>query len=325
MAVVDVKGYDEGMLRRSRLLLPFLLFVPIIAVGALVDNAPEPPATALVMNDADGHDDDERQPESLRTHRLYGVWHKHEPSKLGDPVRFYYFHKGEDPLQGIGLYRFGKLGLNHTHSFTWRITNPGPSNGRLFKGDLHITFNKTGVTHSTKFSQLNRSNGEEVLSFDDDPREPGGGHYVRERHPPPVSLQQWATARTQLQPASAHGFDRMWMNIEKYKTGGMGFRIYQFKEPALDGRGVGWFHQGDFDDWSTEMLTYRKSPFGTGDKLELHFTLRDEHAVSAMRIRTHDGRRAMTVDEDPRHFWHRSVFTDGGRSFAAEHFPSLLH
>ncbi len=105
----------------------------------------------------------------------------------------------------------------------------------------------------------------------------------------------------------------MWMDVDKFVTGGIEFSIYQFKPPALDGRGVGWHHRGDFDNWSTETLFYRRD----GNGLTLIFPQRRERASSTVRIETRDNKRTLSLDSDPRNFWQASTFTDGGRSFSA--------
>src|SRR5690242_9019738 len=49
-----------------------------------------------------------------------GLWSRypHGTGKEADPVAFYYFHDGD-----IGLYRYGKVAYNNTHSYHWTTDN----------------------------------------------------------------------------------------------------------------------------------------------------------------------------------------------------------
>ncbi|MFZ9889873.1 MAG: hypothetical protein ACO3JL_20445, partial [Myxococcota bacterium] len=81
----------------------------------------------------------------------------------------------------------------------------------------------------------------------------------------------------------------------------------------IDGRGTGWFHRGDFDDWSTESLTYRLH----GDIVELRFELTGEVFQTPFALRQSSGEGVeLRLDEDPRNFWHRAAYQDMGRSFS---------
>ncbi len=221
--------------------------------------------------------------------RLLGLWAQFEPTKEGDPVRFYYFHDG-----GVGLYRYGRMGLNNTHSYKWSVDDDV----------LTLTFNKSGRQASSRLRVEQDPDGTEVIVLESDPYEPTPVRYRKQR--PPVQADTEA--------AEQHPFARMWINQTQYQTGGMGFAIYQLKPPALDGRGVGWFHQGDFDNWSTETLTYRR----TGDQLELRFTLRGERQVTRMWVGQSEGRRVLGLQVDPRNFWQRQIYVDAGASFGVE-------
>jgi hypothetical protein len=93
----------------------------------------------------------------------------------------------------------------------------------------------------------------------------------------------------------------------------MGFAMYQLQPQAIDGRGVGWYHRGDYDEWLTESLTYRQS----GDKITLGFTLRHETQQTPLEIgEAADGARTLTLAEDPRDFWRAHTYRDMGPSFA---------
>ena len=103
----------------------------------------------------------------------------------------------------------------------------------------------------------------------------------------------------------------MWNEQLEYATGGMGFAIYQFKDAGIDGRGTGWYHQGDYDDWTTESLTYRLY----GDRVDLLFELRGEAFTARYALDAVGGKRRLTLSEDPRNFWLGRSFLDMGRSF----------
>lgn len=217
------------------------------------------------------------KPEPLR-----GLWSRFEAKREGDPMRFYYFHDG-----GIGLYRYGRLGLNNTNSFDYAVRG----------GRLELRFRKTGERWDVPFriEADPKDRDREWLVLEKDPREQQPTRYFRKKSA----------------AAEQKDFNRMWTCEQRYATGGMGFRIYQLREPAADGRGMGWYHQGDYDDWSTESLLYRI----TGAQLHLSFVLRKEAAATTFRVEQGRSARTLELREDPRNFWHVGRFEDRGRSF----------
>ena len=60
-----------------------------------------------------------------------------------------------------------------------------------------------------------------------------------------------------LNQPSGIQMDRMWTMVEKHAGGGVGFKIYQLRKADDTGHGEGFFHEGDFDNWSTERLNYQ--------------------------------------------------------------------
>src|SRR5690606_7804255 len=101
----------------------------------------------------------------------------------------------------------------------------------------------------------------------------------------------------------------------EFATGGMGFSMYQLSSAGIDGRGTGWHHRGDFDDWSTESLTYRFD----ATSMELRFDLTGERSSTGYGVvMGEDKKRRLVLHEDPRNWWQRAVFADMGRAFAAE-------
>lgn len=214
---------------------------------------------------------------------LLGLWQATQPEKEGDPVRFYYFHDG-----GIGLVRYGRVGLTYTRSFHWKVGADGK---------LTLVFMKSGEHHRVRYAiEGDRT----VLHLPQDPAFPGDHRYRRDVRPRGLDFD-----------ASAHPLARLWIQPTKDRRGGQGFRMYQLQPPTIDGRGVGWYHEGDMAEWSTETLTYRR----TGESLELHFSLRDERVSTSMKLAGHGAERTLTLESDPRNFWHRRVYRDGGPGF----------
>jgi len=233
--------------------------------------------------------------------QLLGLWSLTEAREVTDELRFYYFHEG-----GKGLYRYGQVGHNQTHSFDWSL-----------EGDrLVLSFRKTGEQARTQIL-LAEEGGRRSLTLVEDPRGPGR---VRYTHRPsnlgldadalggPLSLSMTA-ADERAQGALA---GRMWMDLRRYATGGSGFVMYQLSEHELGGGlRLGWHHQGDFDDWSTESMSYREEP----GALRLRFHLRREEAVTPVELEQARDRRVLTLLRDPRNFLHRTRLVDAGRSF----------
>lgn len=230
---------------------------------------------------------------------LAGIWWRDEPATSGERVRFYYFHG-----DGTGLYRYGRTGLTNTHSFDYDVQGD----------DLLLTFRKTGDRHVVRF-RIERRVGDtarDELTLYDDPREAGDTTYFR------TSERTVRAASSRVAPIGARDESagpggRLWIDLRKYATGGRGFSMYQLRAPGIDGRGTGWFHRGDFDDWSTESLTYRIA----GDRLELVFELSGEKAQTRFRIAGEGADRTLLVADDPRDFWHAHAYRDAGPSFGA--------
>lgn len=219
---------------------------------------------------------------------LTGLWSRFERKAEGGPLRFWYFHG-----DGKGLYRYGRVGLNTTNSFDYRIVDDR----------LELYFRKTGQLYSLPFRIERDASGDEWLTIDGDPKEPGA-RYKKERQ-----------GMSRVEPLAMSSDDpggRIWIDYRNFATGGAGFHMYQLNAPALDGRGIGWYHEGDFDDWSTESLTYRID----GDHLELFFDLREEPNVTHFTMGEDErGQRWLELQRDPRDFWAPHRFLDGGESF----------
>lgn len=229
--------------------------------------------------------------------RLFGVWHRYDALSEGDRMRFWFFHEG-----GFGLYRYGKVGLTNTHSFNYRVD-----------GDtVELTFRKTGERHRLPF-RVEQDGGRTWLSFDGDPREPGARYF----HVAPASAactdMPWQPGPAGHAPeASGLLGNRLWGEEVRYATGGMGFSIYQLQPQSIDGRGVGWHHRGDYDEWTTETMTYRQR----GDRLALVFPLRHDVAETGFAVTTEGDERRLRLDDDPRDFWRPHTYRDMGPSFA---------
>lgn len=222
--------------------------------------------------------------------QLSGLWERTDlPEK--DDVRFYFFHPS-----GIGLYRFGKLGLNHTHMF--RYVQAGSK--------LAIVFSRSGEHHEMTVSQRRRGEAS-FITLSDDPREGGKAMSYRRRPMPNAQDLDFDAAPT--------GFDRMWIHTLRSQKGADAFAMYQFQKPDASGRGNGWFHHGDYDEWTTESLNYVKR----GQTLELNFELMRQRTQTRFELsRSADG-RLLRLERDPRGFWQQRRFLDQGPSFAMAH------
>lgn len=269
----------------------------IALYGALVASVP-----LLVTVGTAGPDAAVEQQDRDGLALVRGIWWRYEGVSLGDPVRFYYFHG-----DGKGLYRYGRVGYTNTHSFDYDI-----------EGDrIVMRFRKSGQRHTVPFRIEGDAEGRarDWLVLVDDPREHGAARYFRHqgREGGPRDVEQ-AMATDASLPSG-----RMWMDQAQYATGGMGFSFYQLREHGIDGRGTGWHHRGDFDDWSTESLTFR----AYGNLIEFYFPLRDERFTTRFSLREEGERRVLTLAADPRDFWHGHAYLDVGASFGTAFHSDL--
>ena len=83
-----------------------------------------------------------------------------------DTLRFWYFHG-----DGNGLYRYGTIGLNNTHSFDYEVV----------PGGVQLRFRKSGATHVVQARVEDTPSGPS-LTLDPDPEDPGAS-YRLERGP----------------------------------------------------------------------------------------------------------------------------------------------
>lgn len=262
--------------------------VPLIAVGtsmlAPVERVEPVEAVRVAAREVGVTD-----AEAVR--ELAGMWWwKSLPGPEGSDVGFYYFHG-----DGKGLYRYGKVGIVNTHSFDYDVVGDA----------LVIEFRKTGVRHELPYAV--ESEGEiDWLTLGYDPEtKTHGARYFRDR---PGPIEPHTVAGELGQPPAGH----MWIDLQGYATGGMGFHMYQFRPAGIDGRGVGWFHRGDFDDWRTEAFTYRIA----GDTISMHFTFADRRELS--RFEVEDAQpRVLHLEADPRDYWHPHAYDDMGVSFGS--------
>jgi hypothetical protein len=237
---------------------------------------------------------------------LRGLWMRYETRGEGDPLRFWYFHG-----DGKGLYRYGKVGLANTHSFDYSVAGTDADDASA-PIDVALRFRKRGEAHSL-IATIDTDGQGTWLSFTGDPREPGA------RYRKVASDLDLESAAPMSGLGSAIG-DRIWIDYRNLATGGAEFHMYQLAETEIDGRGVGWFHRGDFDDWSTESLTYRID----GERLELFFDLREEPNVTAFRVVEGENGRELWLDADPRDYWAAHRYRDGGRSFRSAAFDVVV-
>lgn len=292
-------------------LVPLLLAGYLIAAltGVVMMSSETQPDETKVVSCAQSH----QAPTPMAIHRrasphpIVGLWQRAPAHAEGDPIEFYYFHGN-----GHGIFRYGRVGLTNTHSFRYRAT-----------GDrLTLTFRKTGEQHRDIEFAIRGDNGKVWLDLQTDPRAQGEpqSYFRVERQghaqvcPPPAQAEPTVT------DAGLGG--RLWGEEIRYKTGGMGFAIYQLQPQTIDGRGVGWFHRGDYDEWTTEALTYRQR----GDHLVLHFLLRGDSVDTPISVTqaAEDSPRSLAVEVDPRDFWHRHDYLDMGPTFAASGGDDVL-
>lgn len=234
---------------------------------------------------------------------LRGLWTRYESRGEGDPLRFWYFHG-----DGHGLYRYGRVGYANTHSFDYRVSGER----------LELTFRKTGERHVIALALERDAQGRTYLRMHDDPREPGARYRRVESE---LDLAAAAATWTDELAASQPGLgDRLWIDYRQWATGGAGFAMYQLGATSIDGRGVGWFHRGDFDEWTTESLTYRIA----GGELELFFDLAEQGSRSGHRIVDAPEGRVLELDADPRDFWAAHRYRDGGKSFGSLAFAPVI-
>ena len=265
--------------------------VSALVIGAAVVSFSEPQEAISSLGSSEGSA--ELGPaQEVRAGALTGLWSRFESEAEGGPVRFWYFHGN-----GKGLYRYGRVGLNTTNSFDYTTVG----------NRLELVFRKTGARHALRFGIETDAEGEKWLAMEGDPKEPGARY----------RMKQEGMTHVETVPSSSAGPDgRLWIDHENWATGGSGFLMYQLNDAAIDGRGVGWFHRGDFDDWSTESLTYRID----GDHLELFFDLREEPATSHFTLETDTkGTRSLRLQQDPRDYWSSHRYVDGGKSFGRAH------
>ena len=232
---------------------------------------------------------------------VLGLWTQFDSKAPADEMRFYYFHKG-----GKGLYRYGQVAYNQTHSFDWSVDG----------NELKLLFRKSGERAKTVI-ELGGSGNARTITLEKDPRGPGKVKYTRR----PANLDEEtlmipALERLHDKPTASGPAGRMWIDLRRYATGGAGFRFYQLSDhgcPGRPGSQLGWYHLGDGDDWTTETLCYR---FESG-VFQLHFEARNEDAKSRFDHRKDARQDHMSLElaRDPRNFLHQSLFIDAGPSF----------
>ncbi|HEY1099944.1 MAG TPA: hypothetical protein VGF99_13500 [Myxococcota bacterium] len=244
---------------------------------------------------------------------LQGLWSRHPDTNGRDdePMGFYYFHEGD-----IGLYRYGQVGHNATNSYTWRVVDTDDGNGVL-----ELRFKKTGVVERLAY-RIEKAGDRPVLVLARDPKQPD---VVDARYTwvPPPALSSLAPDLVDADidvVGVAGGLDhRLWIDQQPFATGGFGFRLYQWRVAGIDGRGTGWLHVGDYDDWTTESLRYRllRGADGVVDRIDLTFSLRGDQTTTSLRVLGDGDQRRLLLANDPRDFGAAHVYVDGGPSFAS--------
>lgn len=225
---------------------------------------------------------------------LAGLWRR--PASQPGQVRFYYFHGNSK-----GLYRYGQSEWNQTNSFDYLVRDRR----------VILKFRKDGKSHESSF-QIEAAQGKRTLRLDKDPKERGARY---EWSAPPMGSR---IADQALQKKGLGGY--MWMHNRSFARGGSEFAMYQFNAPAVDGRGVGWFHRGDFDDWTTESFRYRIE----GEKIAFFFEYQQRHEASSFELVEGSKRhRVLHLGQDPRNFWLQRGYQEMGPSFGGH--PAFMN
>ncbi len=224
---------------------------------------------------------------------LVGLWSAHPPGGQGQPVQLYYFHG-----DGHGLYRYGRVGATNTNSFDYTVGD----------GVVTLVFRKTGGRHPVQFS-IDADGEERRLVLEQDPRAGGRQRYVQVRSEP-ASPHEAPTGAGSESCGGSPVAGRLWLDRTAFATGGYGFGLYQLRCGGIDGRGTGWFHRGDFDDWTTEALNYRVA----GGRIELQFAATTGVETTEFTV-TPGEQRTLSLASDPRDFWHPHRYVDAGPSF----------
>ena len=218
---------------------------------------------------------------------LTGIFYSVAPSKddLHSDLRFYYFHGN-----GIGLLRYGKVGLNNTESYHYET-----------KDDvLSLRFNKTGQVVQTRYV-IAESEGKTTLQLPD-------FVYQHDRE----LIKETAPNLRHLNWPQGQSLDRMWTMLQQSAEGKISFKMYQLRKADDTGHGAGWYHEGDFDNWYTERLEFHRGE----SEMTFHFGLKNEKAQTPYAHVTDAPTPMLVFDKDPRHFWATTHYVDGGESFS---------
>lgn len=218
---------------------------------------------------------------------LTGIFYSVTPTKddLHSDLRFYYFHGN-----GIGLLRYGKVGLNNTESFHYETTDDV----------LSLRFNKTGHVVQTRYA-LTETEGKTLLTLPDfvDQKD---RELIKETSPN-LSLLNWPQGKS---------LDRMWTYLLQSADNHLSFKMYQLRKADDTGHGEGWYHEGDFDNWYTEHLKFYRGE----TEMTFHFGLKNEKAETTYVHVTDATTPMLVLEKDPRHFWTTTHYMDGGESFS---------
>ncbi len=259
------------------------------------------------------------------TKALQGVWNRFEGRSEGQDMRIWLFHP-----EGHGFYRYGQVGHTRTQIFDYQVEGVAKyveEADRAMGATLKLKFRKNGEEHHLR-TRIGIRNGQRFLQFDNDPRESGAVYWSKEGGKShgvrgvDDEVKSWRVVREEVPESEEEGKgiglgNRMWIDRREYASGGYDFRFYQLSVTAMDGRGVGWYHEGDLDEWTTESLSYRID----GSHLEIFFDLREEFMRTPYSITPGAKGRVLRLAQDPRDFAMAHEYLDMGRSFAMESLP----
>jgi len=184
----------------------------------------------------------------------------------------------------------------------------------IVSGDeIMLRFRKSGETARTRFV-IEQRDGQKELVLRSDPRNEGTQRYrFRPASLGDVEVEGPLAVSPSDASADGSGLERMWIDLQKFATGGQAFSMYQLSKHTVAGSKLGWFHAGDFDDWSTEAFVYRLEP----GALSMTFLVRGDRGTTPFRVAEDPRERnnVLTLESDPRDFHARHRYANAGPSF----------
>ncbi len=256
--------------------------------------------------------------------QLFGLWdlsRSEKPSSKSE--RYYYFHPEPNSKgQYIGLYRYGTKTLNATRSFTWSLKNNEVKfvmNNTKHKYRSEVKVTKSGRIRHAKFVLQNDPfNLGEKSTFKLRPMEASNdlNDVVRTldlaRNIP--FRESMLEAHPMLQSSSK--LARVWFDFQDKNR--QRFRMYQFARNNPSDVNRGWYHEGDFSDWTTETFEYTTHTKRDGsEEFVFKFLDRKQKAKAKFKIESKGEKNSIIIVNDPRNYGLTTRYSDEGPSFMA--------